>query len=221
MRDQLLRNIVTFPVIFIAVVVDMYLLINGTAIFGSQFIPYRSDLELYLVLLGAVGLIQSRFSIPELRFGLGTVMFGFVPAFIVTAMVLDNLDTASVIHASSLGPGNIILQIVYYIFVVAFSEELIFRGYLLTYLSQRNFPFPWLIQGVLFGLFHYYAYSDLFGYQWYAIITAMVFGSALGLLVYYSQKFGRGPLGMGAAWGIHAGWDIALTTGLFAVGRPL
>ena len=76
-------------------------------------------------------------------------------------------------------------------------------------------------QGILFGLFHYYAYSGLFGFQWYAIISAMVFGSALGLLVYYAQKYGHGALGLGAAWGIHAGWDIALTTGLFAVGGIL
>ncbi len=221
MKGQLLNNIVTFPFVIIAVVVDLYLLINGTTLFGPQFRPYRTDLELYLVMLATIGLVQSQISIPELRFGIGTIMLGFVPSFLLTALLLGSLDTTNIVHASGFGPSYLLLQVVYYIFVVAFSEETIFRGYLLTYFSQKHIPFPWLAQGILFGLFHYYAYSGLLGFEWYAVIEAMVFGSALGLLVYYAQKFGRGSLGLGAAMGIHAAWDIELTTGLFAVGAIL
>lgn len=221
MRGSLIRNIVTFPVIFIAVIVDLYLLINGTALFGEQFVSYRSDLELYLMMIGAVAVLQFKTQIPEMNLGIGAVSIGFVPAFLITAFALDNLDATSIIHANSLGAGYLTLQVIFQIFVVAFSEETIFRGYILTYLQRRGIPAPWLWQGILFGLFHYYAYQGLFGYEWYSILTAMVFGSILGLIVFYAQKSGKGALGLGVTWGIHSGWNLALTTGLFAVGGLL
>lgn len=218
---QLLSRIASFPYAFIGVVVLLYLLVNGTATFGLQFAAYTNDLELYLVMLGAIGIFQYSARIPELQYGLGNVMVGFVPGFLISALALGNLDTTSVIHASSLSPLNIILQLVFYIFVVAFSEEMIFRGYLMTYLSERLVPLPWLWQGIAFGFFHYFAYSDLFGYKWYAIFTAMVFGIFMGLIVYYFQKAGYGAIGFGFAVGFHAGWDATLSTGLFYVGGIL
>lgn len=221
MSVQLLKNIVTFPFVAVAVVVDLFLLINGTAFFGTQFASYRFDLELYLVMLAAIGIFQSVEVREELHFGIGAVMVGFVPGFLFTAVALDNLNAASVIHASSLGAGYIVLQLMFYIFVVAFSEEFIFRGYLMGYLTDRAIPYPYVVQGILFGLFHYYAYSDMFGYEWYSILTAMVFGTVLGAIVYFSQRMGKGSTGLGLAIGIHAGWDVALSTGLFRVGGIL
>lgn len=202
----------------IAVIIDIYLLINGVALFGEQFVNYEPDIELYLVMLAIVFFASRSYKIPELHLGIGAVGLGFVPAFLASALILGNIETVNVLNAISQGPQYIFLQIAYQIFVVAFTEETIFRGVLLQIFEQQTVPAPWLVQGVLFGFFHYAAYSSLVGFSWTSILVAMFFGSIMGLIVMLFQSKGYPAFGVAVTWGIHAGWNVALTTGLFSVG---
>lgn len=219
--QSLVWKLVTFPVIIIAVIIDAFLFVDGTALFGLQFTNYIPDIELYFFLLAIVFFASRSYNIPELKLGLGQLGLGFVPAFILTALILGNVEKINVLNSISLGPGYIFLQLLFEIFVVAFSEETIFRGILLTIFQRQGLPVPWLIQGILFGLFHYAAYSQQIGFSWLSIIVAIIFGSVMGLIVLMAQTRGDPAFGIAITWGIHAGWNVALTTGLFTVGGLL
>ena len=216
--DSYLYRIITFPFVIIAVIVDLYLLINGVALFGMQFANYVPDIELYLGMLAIVFVVSRSYNIPELKLGLGDLGLGFVPAFLMTGLILGNVEKVNVLNAVSLGPGYLILQILYEIFVVAFTEETIFRGILLPVFQKQGIPLPWMMQGIAFGFFHYAAYSSQFGFSWSSIFVAIIFGSVMGLIVLLFQARGSASMGIAVTMGIHAAYNLALTTGLFSVG---
>ena len=222
MAGTWLKSISTLPVVVIAIVAELYLLVNGTAVFGAAFQGYQNIIEIYLLLLA--GIFFASFilhsQLPVEKLGVG--MFGllFVPSFLLTFFLLDNVGVPNIINAKTLTLQQIVLQIIFQIFVVAFSEEMIFRGYLQQVIfpkfNVRKTAFIW--QGILFGAFHYAAYSGLYGFTWISIFEAMVFGIMLGAIILMFQSFGKGYEGLGVTWGIHSAYNLALTTGLFAVG---
>ena len=216
--ESVTYRVVTFPFVIVAVIIDVYLLFDGKALFGLQFVNYEPDIELYLGMLAIVFVVSRSYNIPELKLGLGDLGLGFVPAFLATGLLLGNIEKVNVLNAVSLGPGYLVLQILYEIFVVAFTEETVFRGILMPVFQKQGLPAPWLIQGIAFGLFHYAAYSTQFGFSWSSIFVAIIFGSIMGLIVILFQSRGNASMGIAVTIGIHAAWNLALTTGLFSVG---
>lgn len=201
-------RIATVPLILIGMIADLYFLINGNVVFGSLFSSYLPVLSTYLamdsIMLALIG------KTPELNISFIDALIFFVPAFILTTLLMDTL-----MHPNGFALGNIsftyyIMQIFLEIFVIALSEEMMFRGLLQKY-------FGWFGQGILFGLFHLSAYTQQ-GFGWESILIAMVFGVAMGIVIKIANnKNGQGP-GLAITWGIHAGYNLAIVLGVFTLG---
>ena len=187
------------PLIFLGVIVDLFLLVNGNIIFGSSFTAYQNVLLYYLVMLGAVFFFAGKTK--QLNISIESAVIYFVPVFIITVLLVGDV----VRSAATLVANQIIMQLFLQIFVVTLSEEMIFRGVIINYIGV-------IPQGILFGLFHTAAYYSIYGVDIYAMIMAMVMGVLWGYLVKMYPKNG-----IAITWGMHAGWNIALLIPIFSI----
>lgn len=205
-----LYNSLTIPITLIGIIIDIFLLVDGVSIFGSIFEAYQQPLIIYLIMLGAVLFIGKK--VPGMDIGIGKFTIYFTIAFIPTALVIGTLVKVNVLN-SNLSLQYYLLQIVFQIFVVAFAEEMIFRGVIQQYLG-------FIGQGVLFGFFHIAAYSTELPSSSIlaALIIAMIFGILMGAIVKIMTDRGEKGEGLSMTIGIHSAFNLALTTGLFAAG---
>lgn len=206
------NKIITIPLAIFSILIAFYLLVNGGAIFGNSFSSgdaSQSIVEIYLLLDAGVLFLVPFQTSPMYRVTASDLIF-FVPAFLFTGLAIGNFYVPVI-------PNNTanyeILMIIFQIFVVTFSETWIFLGAIQTYLMDRHIKSAFLIQAVLFGFFHYSAY----GGSLTAMFQAIGFGLIVGIiyLAFYQMK--KPDWGLAISWGIHAGWNIALLTTIFAV----
>jgi membrane protease YdiL (CAAX protease family) len=133
-------------------------------------------------------------------------MIYFVPIFLVTALIMG--QTVKPVSGVTNTASYEILQILMQIFVVSITEELFFRGFVQNYLG-------WVIQAPVFALFHLAAYTSIYGLNLYAFITALVMGLLFGYIVKVFSNKGQKSTGLAITWGLHAGWNVAIATGMF------
>ena len=220
LTDLIIRGS-TFPIAIVSIIIDIYLLINGIAIFGAAFADYVPVIQIYLLLIVVLiplSLYKNEF--PILNLGISKTILFFIPAFFITWFALSYESHANILNSTN-PLTTIIITLLMEIFVVAFTEEMFFRGLLMGILEKYKIPYSYVWQGILFGLFHYAAYSDLGSADFTSMLVAMVFGIAMGIIVYIGQTFYKTNYGIAVTWGIHAGWNVALTIGLFAAGGLL
>ncbi len=201
---------VSVPIAFLAIIIDLYLLVNGSNLFQSAFQTGEVNthvLEIYLLMDGAVLFIvpfqKSQFinvKAPDLIF--------WVLGFFFTGILIGNVYKPLIpVHSATYELAALVFEI----FVVTFSETWIFLGAIQTFLMQRKVKLAFLWQGIAFGLFHYTAYGgDVF-----AMIQAIAFGTIMGLIYYATWSLKKPDEGLALAWGIHSGWNVALLTTLF------
>jgi len=198
---QDINKTATIPLLVISVLVEFFLLVTGNLLFGNLWNGYNNIIIIYMVVtfgLMSVTHLQSK----QITF-FGTFAI-FVPVFLMTGLLIGSIYNTS--YIANNGFLYEVMQLILQIFVVTLSEEMIFRGILLNYIGV-------IPQGIIFGLFHYAAYSSITGLNIGSLITTMILGVALGYIVkYMPQKYD--PLAI--SWGIHAGWNVALLTGLFS-----
>ena len=203
-------SLFTLPLLLVAFVFDVFLLIDGSALLGSQFSQFQPEIEIYLamdsILLGGTRYIR------EINISFMSAMIFFVPVFIITVVSVGQIEGYGFasIQTQSLGFPYYITQIILQIFVVTLSEELLFRGLVEKY-------FGWIPQGILFGLFHISSYQ-LEGFSWTGVVIAMIFGLVMGYIVKIASTMDRTGDGIAITWGIHAGWNLATMLGVFALG---
>lgn len=214
MENQVVRiaafdSFFTVPLILVAIVIDLFLLIDGTAILGQSFSTYEPILTTYLA-MDSIMLAGTRF-IKEINITFMGAMLFFVPAFVMTALLVGSISSSfAAVETKTLGFSYYITEILLQIFVVTLSEELMFRGILEKY-------FGWFPQGIMFGLFHITAYN-LEGFSWEGVFIAMIFGLFLGYIVKIFSVRGKTSDGIALTWGIHAGWNVAVILGIFGLG---
>ena len=220
LTDLLIKG-ATFPIALVSIIIDVYLYINGVTLFGAAFTNYLPAVQIYLfliVILIPLSLYKNEF--PILRLGISETILLFIPAFFITWFVLASISHVSILHSTN--PfDTVLITLLFEIFVVAFTEEMFFRGLIQGILENYKIPYPYIWQGILFGLFHYAAYSDLGSADFSSMLVAMIFGIAMGIIVYIGQRMYNSNYGIAITWGIHAGWNVALTIGLFTVGGLL
>lgn len=200
------------PLLGVALVVDLFLYIDGEAVFGPIFSPYQSVVGIYLVMV-TVALAFSGFA-PNLNIKIESAIITFVPVFIVSLLTFSAVFHVQ--QSEGMPLDQVILIILFQILVVALSEEIVFRGILLQYLGGK-IPAV-IIQGVIFGIFHIGAYYMSIGggvQLFFALIEAMVFGIAMGAIVYYFNLMGKGGTGLSITWAIHSAWNLSLSLGIF------
>ncbi len=191
---------ITVPLLVISIVVDLFLLVDGSVVFGSLWSEYQSVLILYLAMAASMFAFVGRS--PQMNISIEDAVIFFVPSFVFGSLLIGSL----------VGTGQgmtlevYILEIIFQVFVVALTEEMLFRGVLINYIGV-------IPQGILFGLFHLAAYQSVFGINWLSIIEAMIMGIAFGYVVKVFPK-----QGIAITWGLHSAWNVALLTGVFGLG---
>ena len=194
-----IKQMASVPLIFLGVMVDLFLLVNGNILFGSQFNAYQHVLLYYLVMLGSVFFFAGKTK--QLNISIESAVIYFVPTFIITALLVGDVVRSSMMLVAN----EVVMQLFLQIFVVSLSEEMIFRGVIINYIGV-------IPQGILFGLFHTAAYYSIYGVNIYAMIMAMVMGTLWGYLVKMYPKNG-----IAITWGMHAGWNVALLIPIFSI----
>lgn len=207
-----IKSSVVSPILLIAIVVQSFLLINGNVIFGSSWNSYSEALTIY-ILLDALFLALSFTKIlPFIEISISDAIIVFVPTFIVGGFAFQSLFRLSPI---SVPLNSFILDFLFQVMVVSFTEEMLFRGILLQY---KLGPLPgWLWQGIAFGLFHWTSYTTPTGLDVVALIIAMFLGVVFGLIVYYFTQLKLSGVGLTITWALHAAWNISITTTIFSL----
>ena len=196
------------PLLVISILLEFFLLAAVSYLFGSAWNGYNNIIIIYLVV--SIGLIIMSGTQQEfMRIEFFDAVIVFVPVFFMTGLIVGSIYNTS--GLTNLGVNYEIAQVLLQIFVVALTEELIFRGVILSY-----FPRPKCVvfQGVAFGLFHIAAYSTLNGVNYGALVFAIILGVVLGAIVFAVKNK---SLGLSITWGIQAGYNVAVLTGLFSI----
>ncbi len=202
-----LSSIATIPLLIVSLIFELFLLVDGSFFFGNLWSEYQPILTIYLVISG--GLMAFAYSAGKSLMSLTffDALIFFVPAFLITATLVGQIAPA---YNSSYTVNYIIIQIIFQIFVVSITEELMFRGILIKYIGV-------IPQALLFSVFHLVAYSTIYGLNIGAFISAFIMGILLGYIVYFMSKNGMQSQSLAIVWGIHAGWNVAVATGIFSL----
>ena len=202
------KRAATVPLLAVSVLLEFFLLATGSYFFKSEWAGYNNIIMIYMV--ASIGLIiasgtQQQFM--KIEFFDAVIIF--VPVFLMTGFVVGSLVNTSGLE--KLGVDYEIVQVLIQIFVVSLTEELIFRGILLSYFPSVKGV---ILQGVAFGFFHVAAYSTLNGINWTSLVFAIILGIILGFIILYVKNK---SVGLSITWGIHAGYNVAVLTGLFSI----
>ncbi len=136
-------------------------------------------------------LVSGRWNTPRAFFTDVAIGVGFVVVAVpLTAGLLYLLGASNNPALANLTPKTLLELVVYLALTAsaAFSEELVFRGYLARQFSgwTGNVAVGLVLQGVVFGLAH--------GFYGIAMIAVVVHGCLLGLLAYWRKSLRPGML---------------------------
>lgn len=194
-----LRKVTSFPLLVFAILADLWLFVNGSTLFGSEWGSYQQILLYYIILISATLLLANNSK--QLKISLQTAFIFFVPTFMVTVIAISSIMN----YSGSTTFTQVIIVLVTQILVVSLSEEMMFRGIIINYVGV-------IPQGILFGLFHTAAYYSIYGLNIPAMLSAMVLGIAFGYVVKTFPK-----RGIAVTWGVHAAWNIAILIPIFSL----
>jgi membrane protease YdiL (CAAX protease family) len=199
------KSIITIPLLLVSIIIELFLYIDGSYFFGSVWTTtFQTTLTTYLIISSAL-LIFSFAGIKGLMdLTFWDAIIFFVPTFILTTLLIGQISRP--INQ----PANyIIAMIIFQIFVVSITEELMFRGILIKYVGVIG-------QAILFTIFHLVAYTtELSGLSIVGFFEAFVMGLLLGFIIQWTEQAGMKSTGLAVTWGIHAGWNVAVATGIF------
>ena len=199
------KSIITMPLLLVSVIIELFLYVDGAYFFGSMWTStFQSALTTYLIISSA--LLVFAFSgikgLMDLTFW-DAIIF-FVPTFIITSLLIGQMT-----RPIGQTANYIIAMIIFQIFVVSITEELMFRGILIKYTGVIG-------QAILFTIFHLVAYTtELGGLSIIGFFEAFIMGLLLGFIVQWAEQAGMRSAGIAISWGIHAGWNVAVATGIF------
>lgn len=203
----------------LVIVVQLFFLVDGSVLFPSywQSQGWSTWMPIYLALtFGALALStfiagpggaaspRGPFGDPFGILPLAAVLFtlGFLMSFALFQFPPLRLPL-------SIPKGDAVATAAFTIFVVGFTEELLFRWVLLQFLL----PFGEIIAIVgssgAWAAFHFAAYGE----QPSSILFIFIMGLGLGALFLITRKLG----GIGLTWGVHAGWNLGVAGALTLV----
>lgn len=198
------------------VIVQLFFLVDGAAIFPhywqtqdwSQWMPVYFALTagafvLSFFFAGKGGVYSSAaaanpnlgFSDPLGIFPMGLVYF--VALFIV-AVVLFQFPPLRI--ASEVPSGDAVPTALFTIFVVGFTETLLFQWFIISFLWPLMRWWSLVVSAVTFDVFHWAHY----GGDASALAFILILGLALAALYAVTRREG----GMMAPWGFHSGYDL-------------
>lgn len=134
------------------------------------------------------------------KFALIVIIIFSVLSIFMNSM-LKNVNTATS-EFYGLGISAIPSALIYSIFTTSFSEEILFRGFLLKRIKNKfNFKFANLIQSLVFGFIHGFMFFSLVGI--FKSIIIILFTGFIGYLMgYIDEEKAEGSIL--PSWFIHA-----------------
>ena len=198
------------PFIFILLAIEVYFFVNGSAVFKNWNESYGQLIMAYIVMtLIFLGFAKIKTN-QEIRQPISKAAFSFVAFFMITWVLLTALVFAKILTPAvsdlSLFWPSLVLQIC----VVAASEELMFRGVLLSYLGI-------FVTAIAFAVWHSWAYQITFyslsweTFNWPALLMALIMGIILGYVA-RDRRFG-----IPACIAIHSVFNLTIL-GILTIG---
>ncbi len=192
--------------------VQLFFLVDGSALFPTywQSQGWATWLPIYITLTfgalalstfvsGPTGPVSPRgpFGDPFgiLPIAVALFLFGFLAALLLFQFPPLRIPLA-------IPKGDAVPTAAFTIFVVGFTEELLFRWVLLQLLLQFGEVIAIVGSAGVWAIFHFAAYGE----QPASLLFIFVMGLGLGGLFLLTRKFG----GIGLVWGIHAGWNLGV-----------
>lgn len=192
------------------VLVQLFFLVTAPTLFPHYWAssPWPTWLPIYIALtLGT--LVLASFLGGPLGDPLGLFPLVFVYFAIGFLATFFLFQVPFLRQSLNVPQGDAVGTAAFTIFVVSFGEELLFRWFLigLLYPMLKFWSVP--ISAGVWALFHLAAYGE----QPQAIVVIFALGLVFGFVYLATRRFA----GIGATWGAHAGWNLAVV-GLFALG---
>jgi len=198
------------PFIFILLAIEVYFFVNGSAHFPNWNASYGQLIMAYIIMtLIFLGFAKTR-TTTEIKQPLSKSAFSFVAFFMITWAILMALVQAKILQPATSDPSLFWPMIVLQICVVATSEELMFRGVLLSYLGI-------FVTAIAFAVWHSWAYQiiwydlSLTTFNYSALLIAFIMGIILGYVA-RDKRFG-----LPACVGLHAAFNLILL-GVLTIG---
>jgi len=187
----------------VSLVLIMFFIIQGPLIFPTQWVHWETITIIFaMMVLTSILLSPLAFQTPAWKVFVWFAIAG-AGAFILFKILFGGgfrYDTGFPI-------GDLLPTAVFQIFVITYSEEAFFRGFL-TDVGKGRPGVGVLLSAILFSVFHLAAYSGA-GLNFMAFAVAFVMGLALGFVYLATREWAS----IGVVWGIHAGWNLALLFG--------
>lgn len=179
----------------VVLLVTLFVLFNAPAIYGEQYIQFRTQILVYLVATSfyyATTGQKSEFY--DTSFFKGIAVFGL--GFFISLAFFQILPLQP--QSQNIATSSIAL-ILTHVFVVAANEEILFRSAIPDLLPIEG-PSVQFVSAILFGLFHYTAY----GASLSGILFAVVAGFAFGLIYEFYKDGLIVSIAAHSAWNLYA-----------------
>ena len=186
------------PLIAIFFFIGVFIWLFGADFFPDYWGSIGVTVSFYVAMFFASIFIADARIQSELRTPVSKAAIPYLVSFAVTFLVTSALFTTG-------QTGLILPMVILQIAVVAPTEELMFRGVLLSYLGYTTIAI--IIQAIFFSAWHWVVYTGLVGLDWSAVVSltiAFVFGVMMGFLVRDKRW------GLPAAMACHAAFNIAV-----------
>lgn len=191
------------PFIFILLAIEIYFFVNGGAHFKNWDASYGQLILAYVVMtLIFLGFAKIKTN-KEIRMPISKAAFSFVAFFMISWVILTALVLAKILTPATSDPSLFWSSLVLQICVVATSEELMFRGVLLSYLGI-------FITAIAFAVWHSWAYQIMwYNLSWTTFnYSALLIAFIMGIILGYVARDKR--FGIPACIGIHACFNLII-----------
>lgn len=189
----------------VVLLMTLFALFNAPAIWGNAYVQWRTQLMVYMVgtayFYSTKNIGSDIYKTPLFQ---GVIIFGM--SFIVALLffqILPMKPTGQNVATTSFA------LIFTHVFVVAANEEILFRSAIPDLLPLKGFPAQ-AVGAVLFGIFHWTAYSAMWGSIVFAMVAGMIFGTFYllykdGLIVAIAAHSAWNLYALGVVGGIFGG----------------
>lgn len=207
------EQIKKFPIVFAALIVELFLMINGSYLFQAPSIYSTTQIEIFVLTIAVFSLLSGYTIENGLNFETFKTFKYFVPSFLI-AFVMSILF----IHHSSYSgtTGKILLGLlVYSVFIVAFSQEIAFRviaSEVLRRVGVGNAATV-IIQAIAFGILYFSFYSNSPAGSLYGFLVGLILALVLGTIYSYISKKER-DYALGVVWGANSGFYFGFVIGV-------
>jgi membrane protease YdiL (CAAX protease family) len=185
-----------------SLVLIMFFVIQGPILFPDQWAHWETITLIFaMMVLTSVLLSPQAFDIPAWR------VFMWFGIALAGALVMFKILFSGFRYDAGFPVGTLLPTAIFQLFVITYSEESFFRGFL-SDVGKGRPGLGVLMSAILFSVFHLAAYSSQ-GLNFAAFGVAFVMGLALGFVYLATRNFAS----IGVVWGIHAGWNLALLFG--------